>query len=83
MFDKGSTQYKRITQSLAIGSFIIFCNLLYVSTYLAAHGSSTLSVWNPNRCSYLLQPHLGYPISLVPWAIASESFGLESTYHPI
>ena len=74
MFDKGSTQYKRITQSLAIGSFIIFCNL-YVFQPILPHMAQHFQVSETQINWLFAATTLGLSISLVPWAIASESFG--------
>lgn len=74
MFDKGSTQYKRITQSLAIGSFIIFCNL-YLFQPILPHMAEHFQVSETQINWLFAATTLGLSISLVPWAIASETFG--------
>ncbi|MEZ9501765.1 MFS transporter [Vibrio sp. 10N.286.51.B11] len=74
MFDKGSLQYKRITQSLAIGSFIIFCNL-YLFQPILPHMAEHFQVSETQINWLFAATTLGLSISLVPWAIASETFG--------
>ncbi|MDH5934068.1 MFS transporter [Vibrio splendidus] len=74
MFDKGSPQYKRITQSLAIGSFIIFCNL-YLFQPILPHMAEHFQVSETQINWLFAATTLGLSISLVPWAIASETFG--------
>lgn len=74
MFDKGSPQYKQITQSLAIGSFIIFCNL-YLFQPILPHMAEHFQVSETQINWLFAATTLGLSISLVPWAIASETFG--------
>jgi predicted MFS family arabinose efflux permease len=74
MIDKGSPQYKRITQSLAIGSFIIFCNL-YLFQPILPYMAVQFAVSETQINWLFAATTLGISISLVPWAIASETFG--------
>ncbi|MEF1231027.1 MFS transporter, partial [Vibrio fortis] len=74
MFDAGTPQYRNITRSLAIGSFIIFCNL-YVFQPILPHMAEVFSVSETQVNWLFAATTLGLSFSLVPWAIASESFG--------
>ncbi|MGF1711359.1 MFS transporter [Vibrio kagoshimensis] len=74
MIETGTPQYKKITRSLAIGSFIIFCNL-YLFQPLLPHMSEHFQVSETQINWLFAASTLGLSISLVPWAIASESFG--------
>ena len=74
MIEFGSSQYKRVTFSLALGSFLVFCNLYLFQPmlpYLAHHFtvSETQINW------IFASSTLALSISLVPWAIGSERFG--------
>jgi len=74
MIELGSPQYKKVTQSLAIGSFIIFCNL-YVFQPILPHLSSHFSVSELEINWLFASSTLALSLSLVPWAVSSESFG--------
>lgn len=70
----GSAQYQRITLSLALGSFLIFCNLYLFQPmlpFMAQHFtvSETQINWIFAATTFALS------LSLVPWAVSSERFG--------
>lgn len=74
MVELGTAQYKKVTQSLAIGSFIIFCNL-YVFQPILPHLSHHFSVSELEINWLFASTTLALSFSLVPWAVSSESFG--------
>lgn len=74
MIEIGSNAYKRVTFSLALGSFLVFCNLYLFQPmlpYMAVHFdvSETTINW------VFASSTLALSVALVPWAVASESFG--------
>ncbi|NCO47301.1 MAG: MFS transporter, partial [Vibrio sp.] len=74
MIEIGSKEYRKVTWGLALGSFLVFCNLYLFQPmlpYLATHFavSETQINW------LFAASTLALSVSLVPWAISSESFG--------
>ncbi|MGL6054701.1 MAG: MFS transporter, partial [Vibrio metschnikovii] len=74
MIEQHSQAYRRVTFALALGSFLIFCNLYLFQPmlpYLAQHFavSETQINW------LFAASTLALSVSLVPWAISSEVFG--------
>ncbi|MGF1755958.1 MFS transporter [Vibrio makurazakiensis] len=74
MIELGSKQYKQVTQSLAIGSFIIFCNL-YLFQPILPHLAEHFQVSEIQINWLFAASTLALSVSLVPWAVSSESFG--------
>ncbi len=74
MIEYHSPAYRRVTFALALGSFLVFCNLYLFQPmlpYLAQH--FTVS---ETRINWLFAAStLALSVSLVPWAISSEMFG--------
>ncbi|NVD06572.1 MFS transporter [Vibrio sp. JPW-9-11-11] len=74
MIELASPDYRRVTFSLALGSFIVFCNLYLFQPmlpYMAMHFavSETQVNW------IFAASTLALSVCLVPWAVASESIG--------
>ncbi|MGY3569650.1 MFS transporter [Vibrio paucivorans] len=74
MIEYGSIEYKKVTWSLALGSFLVFCNLYLFQPmlpFMAQHFtvSETQINW------LLAASTLALALCLVPWAVGSESFG--------
>ncbi|USD33845.1 MULTISPECIES: MFS transporter [Vibrio] len=74
MIELGTQDYRRVTLSLALGSFIIFCNLYLFQPmlpYMAVHFSVS-----ETQVNWLFAATtLALSFSLVPWAVASEATG--------
>lgn len=74
MIELHSPQYRRVTFALAFGSFLVFCNLYLFQPmlpYLAQH-----FVVSETQINWLFaSTTLALSVSLVPWAISSESIG--------
>lgn len=74
MIELGSKQYFKVTAGLALGSFIVFCNLYLFQPmlpYMADHFGVT-----ETQVNWLFAATtLVLAVSLVPWAISSEAFG--------
>ncbi|MGF1697978.1 MFS transporter [Vibrio lamellibrachiae] len=74
MVEFGSAKYRKITLSLALGSFLVFCNLYLfqpILPLLAEHFSVSETQIN----GVFAASTFALSIFLVPWAICSESFG--------
>lgn len=74
MIELASPQYRRVTYSLALGSFIVFCNLYLFQPmlpYMAVHFSVSETQVN----WIFAASTLALSVCLVPWAVASESIG--------
>lgn len=74
MIELHSSQYRRVSFSLALGSFLVFCNLYLfqpILPFLASYYqvSETQSNW------IFAASTLTMAIALVPWAITSERLG--------
>ncbi|HAS61593.1 MAG TPA: MFS transporter [Vibrio sp.] len=74
MIEFGTPQYKRVTLSLALGSFLVFCNLYLFQPmlpFMATH--FTVSETQVNWI--FAASTLALSFSLVPWAVGSENIG--------
>lgn len=74
MIETGTKQYHQVTWGLALASFLIFCNLYLFQPmlpFMAQHFlvSETQINW------VFAASTLALSLFLVPWAVASESFG--------
>ena len=74
MIEVGSKAYRKVTLGLALGSFLVFCNLYLFQPmlpFLATHFhvSETQINW------LFAASTLALSVSLVPWAIGSEAIG--------
>ncbi len=74
MIESGTKEYRQVTLCLALGSFLVFCNLYLFQPmlpYMAQHFavSETQINW------IFAASTLALSVCLVPWAVASESFG--------
>ncbi|WP_070967885.1 MFS transporter [Vibrio sonorensis] len=74
MIQYGSQQYRKVTLALALGSFLVFCNLYLFQPMLPVLASS-FSVSETQINWVFAASTLGLSISLVPWAVKSESVG--------
>ncbi|KJY83379.1 MFS transporter permease [Vibrio galatheae] len=74
MIELKTKQYRQVTFSLALGSFLVFCNLYLFQPmlpYMATHFEVTETQVN----WVFAASTLALSVSLVPWAVASESIG--------
>lgn len=74
MIELKTKQYRQVTFSLALGSFLVFCNLYLFQPmlpYMADHFAVTETQVN----WIFAASTLALSVSLVPWAVASESIG--------
>ncbi|EGA70465.1 putative multidrug resistance protein [Vibrio sinaloensis DSM 21326] len=74
MIQVGSKAYRHVTWSLALGSFLVFCNLYLFQPmlpYMAGHFAVTETQIN----WIFAASTLALSVFLVPWAVASESYG--------
>ncbi|WGV99150.1 MFS transporter [Vibrio sp. YMD68] len=74
MAEFGSTRYKKITLSLALGSFLVFCNL-YLFQPILPLLAKEFTVSETQINGLFAASTFALSIFLVPWAICSESFG--------
>ncbi|MEH0689729.1 MFS transporter [Vibrio cholerae] len=77
MIELSSPAYKRVTFSLALGSFLVFCNLYLfqpILPFMAGHFSVSETQVN----WIFAASTLALSFFLVPWAVASESTGRRS-----
>ncbi|OEF06697.1 MFS transporter [Vibrio genomosp. F10] len=74
MAEFGSTRYKKITLSLALGSFLVFCNL-YLFQPILPLLAKEFAVSETQINGLFAASTFALSIFLVPWAICSESFG--------
>ena len=78
MIEYGTASYRKITLSLALGSFLIFCNLYLFQPILPLLAKEF--AMDETRINWIFAATtLALSVSLVPWAIASESFGRRIT----
>ena len=70
----GTNDYWRVMISLALGSFVVFCNL-YLFQPMLPHMAELFSVTETQVNWLFAATTLVLSISLVPWAVASESIG--------
>lgn len=74
MIELNTPNYRRVTLSLALGSFLVFCNL-YLFQPMLPYMADYFSVSETQVNWIFAASTLGLSVSLVPWAVASESFG--------
>jgi predicted MFS family arabinose efflux permease len=74
MIELGSQDYRRVTLSLALGSFIVFCNL-YLFQPMLPYMAQHFSVSETQINWLFAATTLALSFSLVPWAVASEAVG--------
>ncbi|OAN13757.1 MFS transporter permease [Photobacterium jeanii] len=74
MIEQGTPSYRKATVALALGSFLVFCNL-YLFQPLLPVMASHFGV-SATKVNWLLAAGtFSLALSLVPWAIASETLG--------
>ncbi|MCJ2376447.1 MFS transporter [Vibrio sp. ZSDZ34] len=74
MIEFNSIQYQKVTWSLALGSFLVFCNL-YVFQPILPQMANHFSV-SETQINWLFAiSTLALSVFLVPWAITSETLG--------
>ena len=74
MIAVGTNDYWRVMITLALGSFVVFCNL-YLFQPMLPHMAAQFSVSETQVNWLFAATTLVLSISLVPWAVASESIG--------
>lgn len=74
MIELGSQEYRRVVMSLALGSFLLFCNL-YLFQPMLPHMATEFAVSETQVNWLFAASTLALSICLVPWAICSESIG--------
>lgn len=74
MIELGTSEYKRVTLSLAGGSFLVFCNL-YIFQPMLPYMAGYFSVSETQINWIFAASTLALSVALVPWAVASESVG--------
>ncbi|WP_234495820.1 MFS transporter [Vibrio maritimus] len=77
MIELHSPQYRRITLALALGSFLVFCNL-YIFQPILPQLSVHFGVSETEINWVFAASTLALSLCLVPWAITSESIGRRS-----
>ncbi|MCK6265135.1 MFS transporter [Vibrio sp. ZSDE26] len=74
MVEFGSVKYRKITLSLALGSFLVFCNL-YIFQPILPLLAEHFSVSETQVNGVFAASTFALSVFLVPWAICSESLG--------
>lgn len=74
MIECRTPQYQKVTLSLALGSFLIFCNL-YLFQPMLPYMANHFAVSETQVNWIFAATTLALSISLVPWAVGSERFG--------
>lgn len=74
MIDYGTKEYRQVTLCLALGSFLVFCNL-YLFQPMLPFMAQHFSVSETQINWIFAASTLALSVCLVPWAVASESFG--------
>lgn len=74
MIELKTKQYRYVTFSLALGSFLVFCNL-YLFQPMLPFMATHFSVSETQINWVFAASTLALSICLVPWAVASESYG--------
>lgn len=74
MIDIGTQEYRRVNTTLALGSFVVFCNL-YLFQPMLPHLAQHFSVTETQINWVFAATTLILSVSLVPWAVASEAIG--------
>lgn len=74
MIEFGTPEYKRVSFIMALGSFLIFCNL-YLFQPILPQLASEFAI-SATRVNWIFAATtLTLSVSLVPWALASEAIG--------
>jgi predicted MFS family arabinose efflux permease len=74
MIELKTKQYRYVTFSLALGSFLVFCNL-YLFQPMLPFMAEHFSVSETQINWVFAASTLALSVCLVPWAVASESYG--------
>ncbi|MEF1254798.1 MULTISPECIES: MFS transporter [unclassified Vibrio] len=74
MIELKTKQYRNVTFSLALGSFLVFCNL-YLFQPMLPFMATHFSVSETQINWVFAASTLALSVCLVPWAVASESYG--------
>lgn len=74
MIEFGTPEYKRVSFTMALGSFLIFCNL-YLFQPVLPQLAKELSISATKVNWIFASTTLTLSLFLVPWALVSESFG--------
>lgn len=74
MIEFGSSEYKKVSVTMALGSFLIFCNL-YLFQPILPHLAKELVISATQVNWIFASTTLTLSLFLVPWALVSESFG--------
>ncbi|NOI64633.1 MFS transporter [Vibrio sp. 99-8-1] len=74
MIEFGTSEYKRVSFIMALGSFLIFCNL-YLFQPILPQLADELSISATKVNWIFASTTLMLSVFLVPWALVSESFG--------
>jgi MFS transporter, YNFM family, putative membrane transport protein len=74
MIDLNSKEYRKVSLGLALGSFLVFCNL-YLFQPMLPYMAHQFNVSETKINWVFAASTLALALSLVPWAISSESFG--------
>ncbi len=74
MIEFGSNEYKKVSVTMALGSFLIFCNL-YLFQPILPHLAKELAISATQVNWIFASTTLTLSLFLVPWALVSESFG--------
>jgi len=74
MIELKSKDYRRVTFSLALGSFLVFCNL-YLFQPMLPYMADYFSVSETQINWLFAASTLALSVCLVPWAVASEAVG--------
>lgn len=77
MIESGTKKYRQVTLCLALGSFLVFCNL-YLFQPMLPFMAQHFSVSETQINWIFAASTLALSVCLVPWAVASESFGRRS-----
>ncbi|MDW6004225.1 MFS transporter [Vibrio mangrovi] len=74
MIELHTPQYRRVSFGLAFGAFIVFCNL-YLFQPILPHMAELYHLSGTKVNWLFAASTLALSVTLVPWAICSESFG--------
>ncbi|MDV7105916.1 MFS transporter [Vibrio sp. TH_r3] len=74
MIEYGSAAYKKVSFTMALGSFLIFCNLYFFQPILPQLAKE-LAISATQVNWIFASTTLTLSLFLVPWALVSESFG--------
>ncbi|SJN53470.1 MFS transporter [Vibrio ruber] len=74
MIERDTPQYRQVSFGLALGAFIVFCNL-YLFQPILPHMAEVYQL-SETKVNWLFAAStLALSVTLVPWAICSEAFG--------